>query len=451
MMRKYSLCLMDDNIPAMEGGLDDTEMIGPGQLLKLTENKDYWNEEPLRLLVENLLQKKDVWDVFAFTNPIFYLDRFEEELFRPDIMLFDWEYQADSGDMSTEECLIKILNDSFVIVLIFTGVDNSGQVTEIIESDEFKPFVNRVEIVHKDEDKAVDILMKKIEGLKQNNFAFKFGNDLKASSIRAVNKILIELGKVDIQSIKYFGIDEEGSTDLVDFIAARYKNYMSSFKFDPPQRKNGGSSGKDNNPDLIKRLWSHRLYFLNEGDYVCRGDIVINSNNSKAYIVISAACDLVKFWNKNWGHINLIPLHKIDSSLTEHLADFKFFRKTPGECKKDLSGTSLTSISSNYPDGTFIMPFVPVNGEFINYIGSAKEITSIKIDIPSTIHSKDEICAESLKYSHWPDFHRICMLSEPFITPLIEKALSTIGRLGVPDFGDEVKELIKAINKVSLQ
>jgi hypothetical protein len=39
-----------------------------------------------------------------------------------------------------------------------------------------------------------------------------------------------------------------------------------------------------------------------------------------------------------------------------------------------------------------------------------------------------------MKYEYWPGAMRICTVSEPFLTPVVQHVLNTMGGIGVPDY-----------------
>jgi len=97
--------------------------------------------------------------------------------------------------------------------------------------------------------------------------------------------------------------------------------------------------------------------------------------------------------------------------------------------------------------GPFVLPFVPVEDARINLLAVPKDIVTKRIDLPPefaplTERKKSEL---SVKYSHWPDAKRVCTISEPFLTPVIQHVLSTIGGIGVPDYPSVMREILKNI------
>ena len=50
-----------------------------------------------------------------------------------------------------------------------------------------------------------------------------------------------------------------------------------------------------------------------------------------------------------------------------------------------------------------------------------------------------------MKYAYWKGAERICTISEPFLTPVVQHVLGALGGNGVPDYPDEMREVLKQI------
>ena len=68
-------------------------------------------------------------------------------------------------------------------------------------------------------------------------------------------------------------------------------------------------------------------------------------------------------------------------------------------------------------------------------------MTSIDIPKPAGLLD-DKLKAEPLRYNHLEGYKYLFSISEPFLTPLVQKILNEISGLGVPDFRT-AKEIIK--------
>jgi hypothetical protein len=108
---------------------------------------------------------------------------------------------------------------------------------------------------------------------------------------------------------------------------------------------------------------------------------------------------------------------------------------------------SLLGKVGDLSEGPFVLPFVPLPGRLKNFIAIPKELSSTKITTPSewstfTERQKKE---HPMKYSYWSGAERICTVSEPFLTPVIQHVLGAIGGIGVPDYPDQMKDILKKI------
>ena len=73
---------------------------------------------------------------------------------------------------------------------------------------------------------------------------------------------------------------------------------------------------------------------------------------------------------------------------------------------------------------------------------------SESIDLPPHLKGeglRKKLANEPLKYSYWPDAKKICTVSEPFLTPIIQHTLGVIGGYGVPDYPEGMKAILKKI------
>ena len=205
----HSICLIDDSIPLGDAKLfiDDTGRLNSSNIeLLLNEEEDKW-EEPVKELLENLINDKDSWSVSAFRNPDIYLNNFDKESYLPDFIIFDWDY----GKMSapTEELLKEILQKSFTLVAIYTRSDEKETVERIIK-EEFNDYNNRINLIIKSEKNSPKKLIEWAEALSKNNFAYKFSKELRIYNRESMENLLVEFGKPDIKDfIWLFGSEDK--------------------------------------------------------------------------------------------------------------------------------------------------------------------------------------------------------------------------------------------------
>ncbi|GAG03424.1 unnamed protein product, partial [marine sediment metagenome] len=108
----WEICVIDDSIPVTgKIDIDDTECFN-ASILKLLIDKNTWDEQPVKDLIEKLCTS-EIWDISAFKHPNFYMTSLRNKHYKPDIIIFDWEYPIQT-DVSKD--LLKILQSSFSLV-----------------------------------------------------------------------------------------------------------------------------------------------------------------------------------------------------------------------------------------------------------------------------------------------------------------------------------------------
>lgn len=466
---RYSICIIDDEIPAAGvEGIRDSDLLNSSNLgLLLNQEEKPWTDEIVKKLVETLLSQTNTdgtpkWDVYGFTNPSFYINMINDGTFRADILVFDWDYPGVGSETDSEKILKEILDRTFSLVFIFSKADKKTEIDAIMAKPEFSEYKERLFYLDKSvsDEEQTGTLLSKTEEMYINNFSFRFAADLRIKSVQVMDKILSELGRATLSDIKNYLKLEEGSAkrDLVDFIAERFRAGLVAAKI--PDLENGthdnrgaeeatGNSSSSTDADLIKRIWAYRLYLpidatINPGDeLVRRGDIVRWSD--KYFLVVSADCDLKRFWHKNFGSISLLPLHSLNNSNSE-LREVLTFCVSPGDLKQS-DFKHLTDKIGKLSEGPFILPFVKIGNNYENFIAMPKEFTGKQINIHADISalSKDDRKNSQLKYAWWDGTEKICSVSEPFLTAIVQHTFGVIGGYGSPDYPPIMKNVFEGI------
>lgn len=442
---KQSICLIDDRLPLNDDKVkaffkEPNRKIHSSEINLLLDivPVENWEEKELNLLLSSLRQDGN-YKLAAFSNPAFFFNhnQYEEE-YRPRIIVLDWDF----GDTTpTEEYLQELLEFSFSLICIFTGKDNKHHLEGLIDSDKFKKFQRRVFLFHKDEENAVEKLKNIIIENEKTNFSFSFGQKLRDSSLKATDKILVDLGKISVNQLgNYLKILEGNSRDFIDFITERFRTSISLDDFTSLEKLQ--LSEEDTvDPEIAQAIWAYRLYNSppKSDNRVTRGDII--ELNDNYCFVITADCDLARFWHKNNGLLNIIPLHKIEKG-NKRLKNRFSLTKASSELK--LKHNSITSTPEGLAEGSFILPFIPTStNNQLNLFGFAKEVKAINITIPNDLDSWRKKQDAYLKYEHLPKVtKRLATLSEPFLTPIIQHFLNSIAGYGVPDYPDSISKLI---------
>ncbi|MCX6236985.1 MAG: hypothetical protein NTY07_05390 [Bacteroidia bacterium] len=435
---KQSICILDDYLPAERFAefMNTNELLNRNNLKHMLTKEEEWGDKDLLRFVKSVYEKNDFL-ISGFTSHEFFLKYCEESPFVPDIVVFDWDINGQTDESKAN--LIEVLESLHCFIAIFTNADKENEVTGVIQSPEFKDYTGRLILIKKNEADCVEKLIQIIEERIESNFSLKFGKMLINKSNESINKALVELGNATVNQIEdYFKITNDSKKDLIDFLGERYKFHLKSLDYkglDTPLNE-----GNDTNSELVKRIWNYRLYLsLNDiqDNTVRKGDII--EKKHQLYLIISADCDLSFFWNKNFGQLNLIPLHKISKG-NESLKSKLTLTKSAGDLKKNFTQSSLTNKINEISEGPFILPFIRRNGSFENYLCFPKEIEHITVNHPEI--SKDNLKKIALKYSSLEDINLICSISEPFLTPLISHLLNTIYGYGTPDYPKIVKDTI---------
>jgi len=479
-----NICVIDDRIPVNgEISINDTVPICQS-LLELIISKNTWGDSNIKELISKLLTDKDNWQTFAFTNPEIYLNALERDFPKPDIIVFDWEY-AGGGTRESGELLLEILNSSFVIVYVYTGQTHKPQVEQRIDMPDLNQYQNkRLYLLMKEDSDSPSTLLRRSKEIYDHNFSFKFGSKLRKASRESIEEILVKLGEYDINFIKDFLsepetketdikmllaekisthiledktlldelitkglLDKNNAENLLQLIKTKFRDEISSMDID-------FGSGSGGAPDInaLKDLWSYRIYYRPSDNQVRKGDIIKN-NEGNYYLVVTPDCNLTMFWHKNFGYINLIPLWDIVSQAQEIKKMLSITRNDNGDGGVKtiiVKGAAPNSISENlkqWPEGCFLLPYIKQDNNHLFLMGFSKAICSVLIN-PKSLANGDEPKSRikhSLDYGHWVDFKSIATISEPFLTPIIQKTFDTILGVGTPNFSEHIKNDLKAI------
>jgi hypothetical protein len=456
---KHSICIIDDFIieVARENKFDEKLPMNSLWLNKMLENKSHWATEiPLYNLLKKLLDEKidnkKVWDVTAFTNPNLYLKSIDNELFRSEVIVLDWDF---AGGEDTEIALLEIVNKSHSLVYIYSGAGMENEIMQVINGKDFKYFKNRLNYYNKDNDlkDKTNSPTKVIQDLKKSykeNFSFKFGNELRINTLNSLEEILIELGKISINDVIWLLGEEEiasqsrelSTNDLVAIIVEKLRNDLITKKFGSNLPKIDKNKAPKPSEEIVKKLLAYRLYFKPEDSWVRKGDIIEKKGEKDVlYLVISSDCHLKRFWKKNMGTLPLVRLFKIDKSNKELKRKLEYFNAF-SKIKSAIKITSITNM--NGIDGPVILPLIETkSGEYIDYMLFPKEVISLDVKIPQNKEQNKRNIA--LMYDYLTDFNfkgRISV-SEPFLTPLIQHILNNISGYGAPDYPSELQNIIQ--------
>jgi hypothetical protein len=436
-----NICIIDDEIPAK----DYPDFINPHtrvdqSILKFLITKhDDWPSEPLKNLVEDIFKNHKDWTLSAFTHPNFYSNYTEENIFSPDIIIFDWDYDVS---IDTESKLLEILNSTYAVIAIYTGAGMKDEIESILAKDEFKSHAEyRIHLIEKGEDNSVRKVIKDTSDRFDNNFSFKLGKELKKNAVSAVESVLVSISKMSFDDFVWtFGSsdnkeDKERHLTIKEFIeilSEKFKNELSEQRFSEDKYDSKSKPAKDD-VEIVRRLWSYRMFYKPTDNLIRTGDIIKKKDDGDArYLVISSDCHLRQFWPKNFGSVTLVPL--LATTTDQRLKTKLKLSKSPSNIKGKLA-SSITNWRA-FPDSSSIIAGVPIihdadgKESLIDYALFPRSVFSM--DIPPPDQDPGVYRKLALTYDHLEDFsgeNRV-NINEPFRSPLIQFVLSAITGFG---------------------
>ncbi len=444
-MGKYCVCILDDKLPAhhFQNEMDETKLLNENNIRFLLNDESKWEDTNLLELTKKIISE-NTYSVFGFKTPSFYLNYLAENIFTPDIIIFDWDVGTTDDDQ--ENNLLEILQNTYCLVAVYT--DNIKEnIDTILKTKKFEDYYNsRLFSLVKSDNDSYELLQKEINDRLERNFSFKYCNELKQKTLDSLNNVLSNLGRLSFeQFISQFGEKvgnnkrEISSLDLAEIISEKARSKLISIGFSDLPSVNWDDK-IDN--ELLKKIWAFRLYHQPEDDIVRKGDIISFKGNGQLFLVISSDCHLNKFWQKNLGFLSVIPLYKSsDDKIINRLKNY-----TKSGTRNNFSISSIIN-PKQIENITFLPGLFQNNGEMEDYILSPKEVTSFEVKKPQKVDTKSP-----LKYSQLEQFDGVGRkrISEPFLTPLIQFSLKNITDLGVADFSPSLQRhlagLIKGIN-----
>jgi hypothetical protein len=458
---RYSVCIIDNDLPASGQeaqalGITDTGLLNSSNLQLLVQ-RETWQDEVIKNLTTTLLGQTEQdgvtrkWDVFGFTHPSFYINAINDGFFRSDLVIFDWEYPGAQNATATnsESILKEILDRTFCLIFIFSKADKKEEIEVILAKPEFQQYKERLQYL----DKAIEnidqtnTLLQRADAMYASNFSFKFASILRRRSVQCADQILSDMGKASLNDVKnLLVVGDGGKKDFIDFLAERFRTTIAGPNvYDLVEQIPDSGASPAIDATLASKVWSYRLYFQQEtgDDLVRRGDIV--SVGGEILLVLSADCDLMRFWAKNLGIINAVALHELDQSNATLRAMLAICVKP--DLAKPLLGSLLGKIG-NLSEGPFVLPFVPAGVAGLkNFVAIPKDLVSKRVPTPTGWNDlgKEAKKSHPMKYAYWAGALRLCTVSEPFLTPVIQHVFNTIGGAGVPDYPEHMKEILKKI------
>ena len=475
----WEICVIDDSIP-VTGEIDVDDTVGLNiSTLNLLLEKNEWTEEPVKNLVEDLSSDSANWNVLAFRQPNIYLQYSKKYNYRPDMIIFDWEYAGFTDDITQK--LLEVVQNSFSLVYVYTHVDTEGKVTEEISKSIFNDFSGkRLFLISKGSENSPKRLLEDAQRAYGNNFAFRFGRTLRLSTGEAIEDILVRLGKGNmdfvlallndeatqetdikqfvsqqvgaflsgngdlLEELKTKGlVEDKNAQALIELIRGRIESHISSLNFEFPEVE-GQTEGGDS---FSKEFWSNRLYYKPSDNIVRKADIVFCSEDQQYYLVISADCDLNRLWSKNFGYINMVPAFNMSTAKDEIIGLLTITKDQDKaqEVFTNFHQGSVTGLMNQMVEGPIVLPFLGHQGNHQYLMLFPKGIKSFQV-IPTGFQELEANIRKNkaITYDEWDNFERVSTIFEPFASAIIQHCLKSISGYGTPDYPKIIKSLMKA-------
>lgn len=428
---KHSICFIDDKIPVNQF-FSDTDIITGMVVDYLLKNpKTKWDDSVVRQLCEKLRSESDKWSFSGFTSPAFYENYVIDNVFSPEIIIYDWDYNFGAGSNSSEEYLLRILEKSYTMIFIFSEDDNINEINEIVKKEKFRKYGDRLSVINKGDVESVNSIFLQIEVKESDNFSFRYGHEIIYQSNLIINKVLLDISLLSIEdfisSIGSFNGNKYISTnkDFMEVIMPRYRHVMQNYS---PMQELSVKKTREPSIENVRQVWSYRLYDYSMTLDVQMGDVVKDSEDNY-FLIVSSDCHLLDFWKKNFGYVAVVPLY-----LTETDKAKKFVKMN----KNDLNMSSLTSNQSSMT----ILPCLQTNDALKDFVIIPKTITTIEIE-------KRNEQVKSLTYENFVGYVKVASINDPFKSPMMQFIFDKISGYGCPDYPkDLVKDLDEKIKKM---
>lgn len=447
-MSKYAICVIDDKLPSSQFSefMDDTKMLNENNFKHLLSDQGSWEEAELLNLVKDLFEK-DEYILSGFTSQSFFLNHVEENIFSPDVIIFDWDV-GEGLNSNQKDILLEILESKYCLIAIYTGADNENAVTNVIKSNEFEAYENegRLFLLKKEEEDSVVRLQTKIDE-SLDYFSFKLGQILRRNTLQAIDNILINISRLSFkQFVTAFGeynrTSNESSLSKIDFIEImieKLQTELLNVEFSNFPLKEPRENVEDD--ELLRKLWHYRLYHKPQDNIVRKGDIIKRNEDDRLFLILTSDCHLNQFWKKNLGYLTLIPLYQIDNNIVRN----KISEYTNRDTIRQFSISSI--VNPQKLKNITILPAIQISdenqndGQYVDYILTPKEIFSIEIPKPTGIDLNSQLKIEHLN-DGYNGSGRI-RIGEPFLSPLTQFILSEVAGYGTPDYSMELRDILK--------
>ena len=116
--------------------------------------------------------------------------------------------------------------------------------------------------------------------------------------------------------------------------------------------------------------------------------------------------------------------------------------------REDIRNIKVKSCSNSIDaigGSSLCVPFLPISGVFRDYLLFPKELCSELVIMPDDVKANQDRKKRGearLTYSRWPEHKRVCTISEPFLTPVVDHILAAVAGYGTPDYPGVVQKTL---------
>ncbi|MFP2994832.1 hypothetical protein ABN763_02930 [Spongiivirga sp. MCCC 1A20706] len=145
---KKTIALIDDSFPEKGDSVINSDRLS--QLINLSDS-EWKSEVNLKSLVVKLINtdifKNGDIQIFGFTHPGILLNKIEEDSFKPDVVIYDWEYSIGSGDSG--ENLLEILSRTDTFTFVYSSFFDA--IPPTLNKKEFDKYASQIQLLEKGE------------------------------------------------------------------------------------------------------------------------------------------------------------------------------------------------------------------------------------------------------------------------------------------------------------
>jgi len=483
-LSRMTVWIVDDDIPLSSAPFDADDMllgrrpIDRGALLSLL--KADWPDANVRDLCAELTE--NVANVLAFVQPSHAVETLSRGVGVPDVIIYDLRYQTDQSGQNSSYYLEKLLKSCVSVVQVYTN-ESSDEADRDLE-DLRLAYPSRLVPPRQKAETNAGELSQLIAARLSESLSAHLAGPLRRLSLLAVEEVLVKLDNLKpstaVELLLGHGLTpEELELELIDLFSekigetlvesealrASFSSYLQRlglegervgeaasevasifvahvkemirtdgsllnalqdvFVHHQTPRPAGEANARDE--DIVRRFFSFRLFSRPKDNVVRTGDIVRMDDSSDLFLVLTPACDLAQFWKKTRGDLTLVRLRPIEAGGREKMVSY-------GNQKN--VGSSMTA------QQPLVIPSVPIgNDELADCLLFPHDplVVQLRDNDLFSAGKTNKGLSSPLRYSDSclpGNFVRVCRISEPFLTGVLDKVRDVLFRAGVPDFPD---------------